>query len=95
MKQLVKILNDAAKPLSILSAYFTTTATTRPPSACSKITPITIEVYPRKNHRCSNKNQGMLANNNRCFNKFQGILAENNWYPKKIQGRLAEHNWYF
>ena len=44
--QEVTILNDAANPFRILSAYFTTTATTNPPMAWSRITTMTIILYP-------------------------------------------------
>mmetsp|Transcript_11067 Transcript_11067/g.14470 ORF Transcript_11067/g.14470 Transcript_11067/m.14470 type:complete len:146 (+) Transcript_11067:100-537(+) len=40
------ILNDAAKTLRTLSAYFTTTATMSPPAACMKITVQTSGVNP-------------------------------------------------
>ena len=40
------IANDVAKPLRMLSAYFTTTATRSPPNACIKITIQTKVEYP-------------------------------------------------
>ena len=40
---------DAANVFSTLSAYLTTTATMRPPAACTVTTSQTSEVYPWKN----------------------------------------------
>ena len=42
------ILIDVAKTFMTLSAYFTTTATIKPPMACTATTPHTIGEYPTK-----------------------------------------------
>jgi hypothetical protein len=47
------MLNDAANPFKMLSAYLTTTATTNPPMACNKITATTTPLYPKKKPRSS------------------------------------------
>mmetsp|Transcript_3137 Transcript_3137/g.7547 ORF Transcript_3137/g.7547 Transcript_3137/m.7547 type:complete len:130 (+) Transcript_3137:35-424(+) len=47
--QLTTIENEVAKTLSTLSAYFTTTATISPPTACTVTTVHTRGVYPPRN----------------------------------------------
>mmetsp|Transcript_9740 Transcript_9740/g.22379 ORF Transcript_9740/g.22379 Transcript_9740/m.22379 type:complete len:80 (+) Transcript_9740:195-434(+) len=42
------ILSELENTLSTLSAYFTTTATMRPPTAWTVITATTTELYPTK-----------------------------------------------
>ena len=43
----VMMLKPAAKPFRMLSAYFITTATNRPPNACKRITLATSTLYPK------------------------------------------------